>query len=512
MRRNSSSNAVLLCWVLDAAFAGLFALGIAGGIASVVKGHPDWRFLAALVVAGLGRALTQAGAGIIGMHRAHREKQKLRRHLLPNLLRSAYVRGRPVGEDVAVLVDAIELTEGFHARFAPLKRASVTIPFVIAGFVAFASPVSAGILVATLLPFGAGMALAGIFTGKVAREQLGAITHMNGLFLDRLRALAEIRLFKAEKQAEDDIREASETVSRHTLTLLRTAFLSSSVIDFFAAMAIALVAIYTGLGLLDLLPFRAPETFTLEKAFFALTLAPEFYQPMRRLAAAYHDRQQNEAAQEALSDMATETLAPQPRSASFRGLSARQLTATHKEGPTVGPVTFSVAETGLVALTGPTGSGKSTLLAAIAGLLPHGGALEWPAGASPEMAWSGQTVLIVEGTLRENIGLWAADTASPEEAARLADLSKLIGERGLDAPIDWRGSGLSGGERRRIGLARAVATGRPLILLDEPTADLDQKTARSVAETIRAIADKRAVIVATHDPVLAALADHVTEL
>jgi ATP-binding cassette subfamily C protein CydD len=78
---------------------------------------------------------------------------------------------------------------------------------------------------------------------------------------------------------------------------------------------------------------------------------------------------------------------------------------------------------------------------------------------------------------------------------------------GLDLALDHRGSGLSGGERRRLGLARALLADRPLLLADEPTADLDEAGAAAITELLRAVAAERAVIVATHDPHLIAAVD-----
>ena len=81
-----------------------------------------------------------------------------------------------------------------------------------------------------------------------------------------------------------------------TQAVLRVAFFSSAALEFFAALSVALAAVYCGFNLLRLLPFPVPETLDLKRAFFALALAPEVYAPMRRLAAAYHDRQAAETA------------------------------------------------------------------------------------------------------------------------------------------------------------------------------------------------------------------------
>lgn len=506
------ARAALGWWLADVAGAALFALGLAMAISGWPSPDLVLPGAAAMLGAGLIRALSQAMAADAGMAVAQGFKAALRSRWLPRLYATAFTRGRLAGEDTARAFENIEAMEGFAARYQPLRQAAVLAPLLVAALVALVSPVAAAIMVVTLVPFVFGMIMAGSAARTAADRQMSAIGRLNGLFLDRLRALPEIRSFGAEARIARQLSAASDEVSQRTLALFRVAFISGGVLEFFASLSLALVAVYCGFNLLGKLPFEAPETLTLFAAFFALALAPDFYLPMRRLAAAYHDKQTGEAAQEALAGELPEAPPALP-DAGFAGLTLTDAMLRYADETghelLLGPFSLEVPETGLVALVGPSGSGKSSLLAAIAGLRPlAGGTMRWAAGAPAPVAWAGQRPLVLAGTLADNIALGRPGV--PREvigvAADAAGLSALIEARGLDAVLDSDGSGLSGGERRRLGLARALASGRRLVLLDEPTADLDRETADAIIATILVLARDHAVVVATHDEVLASVA------
>lgn len=238
---------------------------------------------------------------------------------------------------------------------------------------------------------------------------------------------------------------------------------------------------------------------------------------MRRMAAAYHEKQQGEAAMAALAPELARAEAMIAQSAPCitapRGLALESLLVRYDDGSTIGPITAHWPQTGLHAITGPTGSGKSTLLHAIVGMVPVASghlliqAAEVAPGAlNPHIGWSGQRPLLLPGTLAENIMLGSADASYCRDLALRLGLDPLIEHRGGALVIVPVGSGLSGGERRRIGLARAILSGRPVLLLDEPTADLDAALAAQITTALQDVARTRLVIVATHDPLLIAAA------
>jgi ATP-binding cassette subfamily C protein CydD len=508
--------APVLWWLCDTLIAALFAAGLALALPAVIAGDGARLALGAalMLLSGPLRARAQVEAASAGLRSAVAWKQQTRQRLWPALLATTVRRSGAVGTDLHLAVDTVEAVEGHRARFLPLRQAAVAAPLLAAGLVALASPVSALILGATLLPFAFGMALAGTAAARAAERQLVALARLSGLFVDRLRALPAIRLAGAERMVCRQIGTATADVARRTLGVLKIALISNAVLEFFAALAVALVAVYCGFSLLGLLPFPAPEHLGAGQAFFALVMAPEFYLPMRRLAAAYHDRQQGEAAMQAIAAVPAAP-PPEPVVEQFEGIVAHRLCVSPGAGRTIGPVNFALGARGLLVIEGPTGAGKSSLLHAVAGLLPvASGEIGWAAGAACPIGWAGQRVLLLPGTLEQAIALGRPDAGRDAimDAAERAGLGAVIATRGLDARLDHRGSGLSGGERRRIGLARALLSARPLLLLDEPTADLDPSTAAAVRAAIRAEAGRRAVLAASHDGALMALADAVVRL
>jgi ATP-binding cassette subfamily C protein CydD len=287
------------------------AIGFAGGLAMTIVRFDTSLAAAApwLALAGLSlivRGLLAQAAVTVGAHLGQTAKSAVRDRLLVDL----FGRGRRSDAALTAIVEGVETLDGYYARFAPLQVCATVSPLVIIAAAAFASPVSAAILLFTLLPFIAGMALAGTAAASESRRQFQALERLSGLFIDRIRALPAILAFDATARTTAEIAVASDDLERRTARVMRVAFVSSGVLEFFAALSVALIAVYCGFNLLRLLPFPVPETLDLARAFFVLALAPEVYTPMRRLAAAYHDRQ---AAEAAMPSLAASERAPVPR-------------------------------------------------------------------------------------------------------------------------------------------------------------------------------------------------------
>jgi ABC-type transport system involved in cytochrome bd biosynthesis fused ATPase/permease subunit len=319
------------------------------------------------------------------------------------------------------------------------------------------------------------------------------------------------------------MRAVSDDLRRRTMGVLRLAFLSTTALELLASLALALVAVHLADGLIG-------GGMDLAVGLFLLILVPEVFQPLRRLGAHYHDKAAAVGAAEAILEVldAAEVvpadgdpmvLSGPPRivfddvSLAYPGGRRAALEA----------VTLEIAPGEVVALVGASGSGKSSLLALLLGLRrPSAGAIRVD-GRTLEgraliasTAWAGQAVRILSATLRDNLilGRPDADDGAVASAVAAAGLGAVVDRlpEGLETRIGEGGRMLSGGEARRVALARALVRAAPLVLLDEPTANLDADSEAAVLAALRTLASGRTVIVATHSPAVMAMADRVVRL
>ena len=411
-------------------------------------------------------------------------------------------------ERATLMVEPIEHLYGYYARFLPQLSSAFITPSLIVFVVFFLDWIAALFLLAAAPIIPLFMILVGIGAARLNQQHLATTQRIAGLFVDRVRHLTNLQLFKATQMATHDIAQASDEMRKANMATLRIAFLSSAVLEFFAAIAIAAVAIYVGFSLLGFYDWGPALQMDLFTGLTVLLLAPEFFQPLRNLSAHYHDRAAalaaagllatEEAAQQA-SPTTTDTLAQDS------GLTMTKLTFAYPDSsPVLTQFNLDLQPGQVAVLHGPSGCGKSTLLKILSGqLIAQEGTIHWP--AAQHIAYMAQQPYLQAGTIASNLHLIRpqASATQIESALEQAQLSLAPDYRLLE-----HGQGLSGGEQRRLALAKMFLHPSPLMLFDEPTAGLDAATADTVIQAIERLNDgTRILVIASHEPKVQALAD-----
>jgi ATP-binding cassette, subfamily C, bacterial CydD len=448
-------------------------------------------------------------------------RDQVYRHL--QLLGPAYLANHRSGALVETLTKGIDDLEGYYARFVPAMTLTMVLPLAILLVVMPIDWLAGLVLLVTAPMIPLFMVLIGSGAEARNQRQWKQLARMSAHFLDVIQGLTTLKLFGASRREVDIVARISNDYRISTMQVLRVAFLSSAVLEFFASVGIAIVAVFIGFRLYDMaLPvppwLKFPDISFLQ-GLFVLMLAPEFFAPLRNMGTQYHAKMAAAAAAEQLIDV-LETEPPQANPgteplAVQRSLGVR-FDAVHfryEEGrDALRNLSFEIPPGQRIALVGTSGAGKTTVLNLLLGfLIPTEGRILIGEQALSQidlkdwrrhLAWVPQQPRLFQGSIADNIrlGVPGADLAAVREAAQRARADRFIEAlpAGYDNPVGERGAGLSGGQIQRIALARAFLRDAPLVILDEATANLDPESERLVQEGIDDLARDRTLLVVAH--------------
>ena len=447
------------------------------------------------------------------------------------LHREMLAHGQSGAGVLTLTLERVDALDPWFRTLLPTMIAGVVIIPLVLLVTAVVDPLSALLFLVTLpiAPFL--LYLIGKATRRASERQWDEMRTLTDGFGDLVRAAATLKIFRRIDAEGHHLAQMSHAFSEASLAVLRLAFVSSFALELITTLSIALIAVSIGLRLMD-------GGMTFQAAFFVLILAPQFYQPLREGGIAFHAAMDAATAEKALAPYLD---APPSITGTHDQIlsppSVRTETLTYRypltDEAVLTDLTLSFPAGKSTVIAGDSGSGKSTLLLLLAGQLsPSEGRITLADGAGTEHSYDlarlteetltalityvPQEPHIFGASLAENVTLWTRDAADAEitaalEAAALGDFLRALPD-GLHTRLGMGGHPLSAGERHRLGLARALFQDRPIVLLDEVTAGLDEETERCVIDALTAFSHHRTMILTAHRPALIAWADQVVTL
>ncbi|AUG78693.1 ABC transporter [Kitasatospora sp. MMS16-BH015] len=474
--------------------------------------------LLGLALVACGRALVAWLTELAAHRSVARVKSELRGRLLDHATALGPLSSARTGELTTLATRGVDALDDYFARYLPQLALAVVVPVVLLARIVGADWESAAIIAGTLPLIPLFMILIGLATQSRMDRQWRTLARLSHHFLDVVAGLPTLKVFNRAKAQAATIARITDDYRRATLKTLRIAFVSSFALELLATLSVALVAVSIGFRLVG-------GSLDLETGLLILVLAPEVYLPLRQVGALYHSSVEGLSAAERIFEVLEVPLpvagvVPAPVLAGA-AIEVDGLTVLRpgRSVPALADFSLRLEPGRTTALTGPSGAGKSTLLSVLLGFTPptagqvrvvtpeasYDLAELDPATWRSQIAWVPQHPHLFAGTIAENVRLARPEATDAELHAALA-AAHATDFAAPDRLLGEGGTGLSAGQRQRLALARALLTDRPLVLLDEPTANLDGASEAAVVEAVRALSG-RTVLVVAHRPAVLAAAD-----
>lgn len=457
------------------------------------------------------RSLMNYSNARVGLRLSKRVRQSMRTELLEKWSKQPIEQtgSQQTGERVTTLIDWVDQVDPYFREYVPQVIKTILVPFTILIAVFFVNPASGWIMLITAPFIPLSYILVGVKTQQKSERQLAELSLFSGKFLDILQGLQTLKLFGRGKEQSAVLKESNDGFQKTTLSILKIAFASSFFIELIITLGIGLLALEIGFKMLVF------ETLTFAPAFFVLAMAPEYYNSLKELGAAFHTGRGSLAAAEQLEREFSKPEKPvhwgtTPITGPIR-LDINNLQFSYDDRFQLSVDSLTVHAKEHLVIIGPSGQGKTTLLNLLAGAFEKDDGIIQINGLSRDhidaTSWWSQTSYISQhpylfaGTIRENIqmGLHASNEAL-HRALKDAGLDELVSSLpdGLETSIGEGGRGLSGGEKQRIALARCFVKQPTLVFFDEPTVGLDVKTERILSESIDRLAKEATVVTIAH--------------
>ena len=428
-------------------------------------------------------------------------------------------------ELASLLVKGANSLDVYLGRFIPQLFAALVVPLTVIITVFFLDPLSALIAILTLplIPFFG--ALIGRYTSDSVSKKWKSLSALSRYFEDSLQGFITLRIFGRNKSQGERIQNMGDRYTQETMSVLRISFLSAFVLELAATISVALIAVSIGLRLVD-------GKISFLHGLTVLILAPEIYFPLRNAASLFHASADGTEVLEQLRVVSETALVQVPQVhrdfASCKEITWRNWKLAIPDAPESRIPESTIHRGEVIFIVGESGIGKSSFANNLLGLhfdseiLIDGVALtpETVVSYQKSIAWVPQLPQLASGTIREQFTLMnnsaGLELFSDEAIIQSLQLLSLPLEelpQGLDTQLggsDEKSAQMSGGQIRKIAVARALIRKPILIVADEPTADLDRHSATAIMTALRAAAENGAALVCiSHDEDLQKSSDRV---
>ena len=458
--------------------------------ASVV-GDVEW-FLAATCV----RAVSVGLAEPVTSRIAAPARRDLRERLLTRVLRRGPFES--VDATVQLATKGVDAIESYVANYVPSLVLATLAPIVLLGYLAWRDPLSAVIVLVSVCLLPVFMVLLGLEAKEKMEQRWNDQQRLAGYFGDVVRGMGVLKAHRRSLRDVEQLDSVGHELQRTTMATLKVAFLSSFALELLSSLATAIVALVLGIRLMN-------GSMGLSVALAVLLVTPEVFLPLRRSAAQYHGSADGIAAATTLLDLvgSPKQTGHGRRANTPPRITLRDLDVSSEDRLGVERVSATIAAGELTVVRGPSGSGKTTLLRVVVGLrdAPAGSVLvddvdltsldlaQWQSN----IAYLPQDPRLPGSSTREVLSM--GDVSITDEAM-IDVLSSLALPLDLDRELGEGAAALSAGQRRRLALARCLVRRPQLLVLDEPTAHLDERSEALVTALIHSLTMTR--IVATH--------------
>ncbi|GAA6816694.1 ABC transporter ATP-binding protein/permease [Helicobacter pylori] len=422
----------------------------------------------------------------------------------------------PIGSQLNVVTEIIDGILPFFNSYFPQVFKSMMIPLFIIVAMFFIHLNTALIMLVTAPFIPLFYIIFGLKTRDEAKDKMTYLNQFSQQFLNKVKGLVTLKLFNRTAQTERELYEESTHFRTLTMIILRSAFLSGLMLEFITMLGIGLVALEVGLGLVLF------HNINFETAAIAIILAPEFYNAIKDLGQSFHTGKQSEGSSDVLFDFldsAEPKVIAQPQVISSNNmLSLQNIWFKYNDAANyvLQNIHLNIKRGDKIALVGPSGAGKSTLAKIISQQLqPSSGAMYMNAAAINFGVLS-QHPYIFNTSIRNNITMFD-DTVADEVINNVlteVNLQSKIRQLndGIDTHIGEGGEMLSGGEMRRIELARVLLLQPDVVIFDEPTTGLDIRTEKIIQAAIERHFQQQTIIFIAHRNSTIRQADIVIEL